>query len=103
ARAPERPLHIAGDGKFTCTPGGIAELQDRQFNRRLFGYQHRQLTVYTAFTVGEHTVAKSMAGEVITLSAYWQRRGRPTDSTFLIAQIKRFAASVADRIVFPGC
>src|SRR5512145_324945 len=55
------------------------------------------------FRMFEDTVAETMTAYIRCDAPARMRCGRPDQSCFFVAEIKRFAGWVADRIVIPWC
>ncbi len=97
----QHPFHIAGRRQAPAAAGQVAQLQHRELHRLMQRHVHPQLAGDAVLHVLVDAVAEAMAGAVVALAAARQRLRRPYPPAVLVAQVERFAAGVADRVVVP--
>ncbi len=97
------PFDVAGGRQFALDARLVLHLQNRIFDRGIHRHIDREFRADAVFSVFEHAVAETMAGDIIAHAAARQGRGRPELPAFLIAQVKRFAAYIGYRVVAPRC
>ena len=101
----EHPLDVTGRAQLARAARHVGEPQHRELHRRVEGDEDRQLGTDAVRGVLEHAVAEAVAGLELRGPRAVGRAGqggrRPHVAAFLVAQVDRLAAGVADGIVVP--
>ena len=93
---------VPGQRQATRAPRMVAQLDHHELHRRVHGDVGEQFRGDAGFVVLEHAVAEPVPAHIAGPAAGGQRRRRPERTRFLVADVERLAAAVAERVVVPG-
>ncbi len=101
AHVTQHPFHVTGHRQLARHRRIVAHLDDRVLDRRIGGDERGHLGSDARLGMLEHAVAEAVARGVVASAACRQRRRGPELAGSFVAQVERFAAGVAHRIVMP--
>ncbi len=97
----EHQFPVPGQRQAARAPRLVAQRDHHELHRRVHGDVGEHFRGDAGLVMLEHAVAEPVPAHVAGAAARGQRRRRPERARFLVADVERLAAAVAQRVVVP--